>query len=214
MKGNWKWIPAMCALCFAMAVIPSVWGQCAVPAGLIKPASWHSAVGAAQVLRASFRNVDFNNAGGPSIVGMWHVVLTSQTITVGGVLVPDSNGVPIDNALTVWHSDGTEIMNSLRPPQDGNFCMGVWKQTGRYQYTLNHYAWFANDISTDPLKDIGPQTGPTRIVEQVTLDPNGNQFSGGFTMTAYNPDFSVNTVVVGTLSATRITIHTTISDLE
>lgn len=30
-------------------------------------------------------------------------------------------------------------MNSLRPPQDGNFCLGVWEQTGRSKYYLNHF---------------------------------------------------------------------------
>ena len=79
---------------------------------------------------------------------------------------------------------------------------------------LNHYAWFANDIATDPSTDIGPPTGPTRLVEQVTLNPDGNHFSGTFTLTAYNTDFSVNAVVTGTLSATRITTDTTIEDLE
>ncbi len=31
----------------------------------------------------------------------------------------------VDNAFVQWHSDGTEIMNSRRPAQDGNFCLGV-----------------------------------------------------------------------------------------
>ena len=79
------------------------------------------------------------------IVGMWHVTLTAQGNEVGP---PD--GAPIDNALVTWHSDGTELMNSARPPQDGNFCMGVWKRTGRYTYKLNHFAWLANDTAGAP----------------------------------------------------------------
>src|ERR1700733_6240988 len=56
------------------------------------------------------------------IVGLWHVTFTAEGNSEG-----PPNGTPIDNALVVWHSDGTEIMNSLRPPQDGDFCMGVWR---------------------------------------------------------------------------------------
>ena len=50
------------------------------------------------------------------IVGMWHVTFTAEGNEIGP---PDNT--PIDNALVTWHSDGTEIMNSARPPQDGNF---------------------------------------------------------------------------------------------
>src|SRR5215469_1269949 len=47
-----------------------------------------------------------------------------------GSSTPDLD-TPIDNALVPWHSDGTELMNSARPPQDGDFCMGVWKRSGK-----------------------------------------------------------------------------------
>src|SRR5262249_60285091 len=49
-----------------------------------------------------------------AIVGMWHVTLTAQG-NQGGP--PD--GTPLDNPLVTWHSDGTEIMTSARPPQHG-----------------------------------------------------------------------------------------------
>ena len=62
------------------------------------------------------------------IVGMWHVTFTAEGNEAGP---PD--GAPIDNALVTWHSDGTEIMASDRPPQDGNFCMGVVGEDGQGQ---------------------------------------------------------------------------------
>jgi hypothetical protein len=39
-----------------------------------------------------------------------------------------------------WHSDGTEILNSSRPPATSNFCLGVWEKTGPFAYKLNHFA--------------------------------------------------------------------------
>ncbi|MGA7927610.1 MAG: hypothetical protein WCA20_16670 [Candidatus Sulfotelmatobacter sp.] len=34
-------------------------------------------------------------------------------------------------------------MNSARPAQDGNFCLGVWTRTGKLKYYLNHIPWQA-----------------------------------------------------------------------
>ena len=73
---------------------------------------------------------------------MWHVVFTAQT--QNGDAIPVPGGVVIDNSVVVWHSDGTEIMNSARSAQDGNFCLGVWKRTGERPYLLNHIPWQGN----------------------------------------------------------------------
>ena len=141
------------------------------------------------------------------IVGMWHVTFTAQGNEIGP---PD--GTPIDNALVTWHSDGTELMNSARPPQDGDFCMGVWKQTGKSTYTLNHFAWFANDTANAP-GGIGNPTGPTRILEEVTLSPDGNQYTGKFTLDAYDTSGVLVAHIVGVIAATRITLNTTVPNL-
>lgn len=53
------------------------------------------------------------------IVGFWKVKFVSE----GNPGIPD--GIVIDNGFVRWHGDGTEIMNSSRPPATGNFCMGV-----------------------------------------------------------------------------------------
>jgi hypothetical protein len=141
------------------------------------------------------------------IVGMWHVTITAQGNASGP---PD--GTPIDNSLVTWHSDGTELMNSARPPQDGDFCMGVWKKTGNNTYKLNHFAWFANDTANAP-GGIGNPTGPTRIVQRVTLSPDGTQYSGTFVLDAYDTKGRRVAHIVGVIAATRISTETTVRDL-
>lgn len=141
------------------------------------------------------------------IVGMWHVTFTAQGNEIGP---PD--GVPIDNALVTWHSDGTELMNSARPPQDGDFCMGVWKKTGMNKYKLNHFAWLANDAANSP-SGIGNPAGPTRFFEEITLSPDGNHYSGKFTLDAYDTSGTQVAHIVGVIAATRITVNTTVPDL-
>jgi hypothetical protein len=141
------------------------------------------------------------------IVGMWHVTFTAQGNEAGP---PD--GTPIDNALVTWHSDGTELMNSARPPQDGDFCMGVWKKTGKNTYKLNHFAWFANDTANAP-SGIGNPTGPTRISQQIALSQDGKHYSGTFTLDAYDTSGTPIAHIVGVVAATRITVNTTVPDL-
>ena len=62
------------------------------------------------------------------MVGMWAIKFVSQ-------------GARTDFGYTVWHSDGTEFLNSGgRAPATQNYCAGVWKQTGWYSHKLKHYA--------------------------------------------------------------------------
>lgn len=142
----------------------------------------------------------------PSIVGMWHAVFTAQTV----------NGKPAsfvsDNAVAVWHKDGTEIMNSSRPAQDGSFCLGVWERTGDHTYHLNHIPWAGNDAANAP-GGIGNPAGGAQAVEDVVLDQDGNGYQGIFTLVAYAPDGSVEVTITGVIKATRITAYTPFSDL-
>jgi hypothetical protein len=190
---------------------PAAWASCG-GAGTPKvhPNAWQPQEGSVHLLRTAAggdRNHDFDDDDG-AIVGMWHVVFTANTSN--GTAIPNT---VVDNALVVWHSDGTEIMNSVRPPQDGDFCMGVWEQTGRYTYKLNHFAWFANAFPTNPPTPIGPPVGPTQITEKVILGPDGKSFTGSFTLTAYDTSFNVVQAFTGQLSGTRITVQTKASDL-
>jgi len=141
------------------------------------------------------------------IVGMWHA-----TFTAWGNQPGPPDGTPIDNALVTWHSDGTELMNSARPAQDGNFCMGVWKKTGQNTYKLNHIAWLANDTTNAP-SGIGNPSGPTRFVEEIKVSPDGNHYTGKFTLDAYDTAGNLVAHLVGVISATRITVSTTVPEL-
>ena len=142
-----------------------------------------------------------------AIVGMWHATFTGETVNGNSV-----DAFPVDNSLVVWHADYTEIMNSVRPPQDGNFCMGVWEHTGRNKYKLNHFAWFSNDTTNAP-SGIGNPQGPTRIIETITLSPDGNHYEGQFTLIATDPSGNTTVTITGSIKARRITIDTTIKDL-
>jgi len=141
------------------------------------------------------------------IVGMWHVMFTAEGNSEG-----PPNGTPIDNAIIVWHGDGTEIMNSGRPPQDGDFCMGIWKKVARNKYRVNHFAWGGNDTTNAPT-GIGNPTGPTRIIEAVTVSADGNCLSGTFSLSASDTTGKTTAFIIGTITGTRVTMETTIPEL-
>ena len=196
-----KFVPAAGALAFAI-MVPHIQAQCGrQPAKLAHPASYRLQEGGARLLRTG------SEEDAAPIVGMWHVTFTAEGNNPGP---PD--GAPIDNAIVVWHSDKTEIMNSGRPPQDGDFCLGVWEQTGKHTYKLNHFAWLANDTTNAP-SGIGNPSGPTHIVEEVTLGEDGKTFTGKFTLDAYDTSGNVTAHILGVLKGTRITMSTTVGDL-
>jgi hypothetical protein len=134
-----------------------------------------------------------------SIVGFWHVRFVSE----GTTGIPD--GTVLDMGFSQWHSDGTEILNSSRPPATSNFCLGVWEKTGRSTYKLNHFA-LSSDLN-------GNLIGLANIREDVTLDASGNNYSGTFSIDQY--DLAGNTLahIVGNISASRITVDTTITGI-
>jgi hypothetical protein len=104
----------------------------------------------------------------PSMVGMWSVKFVA-------------GGNVIDFGYSVWHSDGTEFLNSGgRAAATQNYCLGVWKQTGRFTYSLNHLA-LSYDLS-------GNLNAHVNIREVVTLAQDGNTFSGTFTIDVYDPN--------------------------
>jgi hypothetical protein len=198
------------ALVLALLCVPSSWAGCGVNQPTAPThSSWYVQPGNPLLLRAALLTDDDHDRDDPSIVGMWHVIFTAKTLN--GASIPDA---VIDNALVVWHSDHTEIMNSGRPPQDGDFCMGVWEQVGRSKYKLNHFTWGGNDFDPNaPVGTVGPPSaGPAHITEEVTLSRDGSHFSGTFTLDA--PDTNnVVTSFTGVVTATRITMNTKVSDL-
>jgi hypothetical protein len=141
-----------------------------------------------------------------SIVGMWRVKFIAQGNP--GQMPPD--GAVIDSAFVQWHGDGTEITNSGRPAQNGNFCLGVWERTGRSRYKLNHFA-LGNDESNPG--GVGSPTGPTHVVSDVILSRDGSHYAGTFTVDAYDLSGTNVAHVVGLITATRVTVHTSIGDV-
>jgi len=101
----------------------------------------------------------------PSIVGLWQVMDTE-------------NGQPIDLSFEVWHSDGTEILIDQSAPATDNVCIGTWQQTGSLTYKLTHPS-LNFDMS-------GNYIGTVMINEVVTLDRNGNKFSGTYTVDVFD----------------------------
>jgi len=203
---NWKPVPSLVALTVALAGVPAAFAQCGFPTkSVAKPSAWESQSDHARLQRT---------AGSPnlSMVGMWHVIFTAET--ADPATAPP--GATIDDALVVWHSDGTEIMNSRRPPQDGNFCLGVWQKVGPNKYKLNHFAWYAKQFPTGPGDqgtDIGPSVGPTHITETITLSPDGQSFTGKFQLDAYDINNTIVQTFTGNVTGTRITISTKETDL-
>ena len=107
----------------------------------------------------------------------------------------------VDQGYATWHSDGTEIMNSGKPPISGNFCMGVWEKTRIGTYKLNH---FALGWDTTPTPNF---LGPVNIREEVALDRTGNNYSGTFTIDQYDPTGKTVTLhIAGQVTGQRITV--------
>jgi len=199
---NWKLLPAFGALVLACATAPGALAQCGLSYKSVKPMDWHP------LLKDGPALLTIGEYEHPSIVGMWHVKFTARTMN--GKSIPDT---VVDDSIAQWHSDGTEIMNSARPAQDGNFCLGVWTQTGPLSYYLNHIPWKGNDTTNAESNGIGNPQGGAQIFEQVFLSPGGNTFGGSFKLTAYNPDGSVAVWFTGVLTGTRITPTTTFGSL-
>jgi hypothetical protein len=150
--------------------------------------------------------------GESSIVGLWRV----KVLSVGNQAAGIPDGVVLDEGYSSWHSDGTEILNSGRDPSTGNFCLGVWKQTGRSTFKLNHYALNWTGLTVDAKGNVvlNPQTkeplntltGPTSIREEVTLDAGRNNFEGTFTVENYYPSGKSIITLTGKITGVRLTV--------
>jgi hypothetical protein len=208
MRHTYKmFVPALGVLALAFTMMPSALAQCGLPTKLVKPANWNPQMSGAHMMLAAQEKTDESAGWRPMIVGMWHVVFTAHTLNGGAI--PDT---VTDNSVVVWHSDGSEVMNSSRPAQDGNFCLGVWEQTGPTRYYLNHIPWQGNDATNAP-SGIGDPEAGAQLTEVVNLTPDGNRYSGTYTLTAYNGSGQRSVQFTGTIEATRINIHTSITSL-
>jgi hypothetical protein len=167
-------------------------------AGAIQPLSWQ---GTGQFRPGPLLLIADRDDSVDRIVGFWKVTLVSK----GSPGIPD--GTVIDAGFAQWHSDGTEILNSgSRPPASSSFCLGIWKKTGRFHYTLNHFglSW---DTSTDsPLS-------PAQIRQEVELDHGGDSYVGKFWIDQYNVSGHPLVHIEGTVTATRVTVNTPLMDV-
>jgi len=164
--------------------------QSVLPAGLMS-AVYHPDTAAGALIAT-----DFHDFFPPSIVGLWKFQFSPE---VGG-----------DFGTLIWHEDGSEIMiSAARDPAAGDVCMGVWKQTGRYTYELNHIA-----MGHDGPPGGAPSPTYTTLVhlhEYITLDPSGNSYTGTINalIAAGNPanpfdESHVLAQLTGSVTATRV----------
>jgi hypothetical protein len=192
---------ALAVVLMAAVLTPTASAGCSgpqpfTPGASLQPQSWHrnAEVGPASLLLV--RDVD------DPIVGMWQVHFIAKGNGPDGP--PDFT--TIDSGIVQWHSDGTEIMNSGRPAQDGNFCLGVWEKTGKFRYKLNHFA-LGNDTTNAP-SGIGNPAGPTNIREDIVLTRGGDHYIGTFTLDAYDTSGNRVAQILGVVTGTRITVET------
>ena len=129
------------------------------------------------------------------IVGFWRVSYVA------------ADGTVFDEGLQQWHSDGTEFhWDAGSPPAGSNFCLGIWKKTGRSHYALNHF-FLAWDPTTDSLNARG------QIREEIDLDNSGDEHFGTVTVDGYDSTGNFLFHQQGTVHATRITMNTDLKDL-
>ena len=184
-----KWAATLGALVLGLVCSPSSWAGCAPSVAKPTHASLLVQPGHAMLLQ-----VDEDRSRQPSIVGFWHF--------------KQMDGMNLfDAGYDQWHSDGTEIYNSGgRAPATQAFCMGVWQQIGPRHYFLNHRAIGWDSGGTTPAY-------VATVVEDVTLSPSGNTFSGSYIVKLY--DLSGHFLQVyskGKVTATRITIADVVPD--
>jgi hypothetical protein len=122
---------------------------------------------------------------GLRVVGLWATTVTQgQTVLLRG--------------FDVYHSDHTEVLNEFHDPRTGNVCLGVWKYVGHNTYKLKHpaFLWDANGVW------IG-----YRIVRQtVTLAPNGNSFSGTWSVDTTDINGNIVSHVDADIAVTRVEV--------
>ncbi len=129
----------------------------------------------------SHARVTVNTEGrfGPPIVGLWKVVITQ-------------NGTEILRGFDIYNSDHTEVLAEFHDPRTGNVCLGVWSQAGPHTFKLLHPAFRWNhqvdeSLILPPLLNQN-WVGYRIVSEEVTVDPDGNSFSGTFTIRRFSTD--------------------------
>ena len=196
MEAAFKKITAALAVALVGVVLTAAanaaCGDVSKPSTSLQPQSWQEmGVGSASLLQVS-ENAD-------AIVGFWQVTLTAK----GNPGPPDDT--VIDKGFSQFHSDGTEILNSSRPPVTQSFCLGVWKRVSPGHYKLNHFP-----ISWDQNSNF---VGVANLREDIFLSRDGKSFTGTFTIDQYDQLGNTLAHLIGVVSATRITVDTPASSV-
>jgi hypothetical protein len=165
------------------------------PAASLLPQSWQSQSEPASLLLVQDST--------EPVVGMWHVTFIAKGNPNGP---PD--GTTVDNTLSHWHSDGTEMTLSSRPPASGDVCLGVWKKIGDRHYRLNHYG-----IGFDPATDPNTPLGFGNIRQDIVVSADGKTFQGTFSIRQYDSSGNLLVEIKGLLHGALVNINTTTGDL-
>ncbi|HEY4213661.1 MAG TPA: hypothetical protein VGM84_19440 [Steroidobacteraceae bacterium] len=189
-------VPVALSIAFTgLACTGMAHAACTIP-DLIRDAAGH-------LTPATYRYNDDDDRQ-TAIVGLWKFEMLAKSTSSNKNPMPD--GTLVDFGTQAWHSDGTELLNSgIRNPADGDFCQGVWEQTGPSTFKLNHLplAWMG-----------GVYLGPVHLTMVVTVDRSRNRFSGWFSETVFQAtttpghEFDDNSPIVtitGNITASRMT---------
>lgn len=124
-----------------------------------------------------------NDLGAPTVVGMWHVVYTTDGQAVG-------------EGFDTYSADGTETLVDNENPATDNVCTGVWVQTGPLTYKLTHPSW---NFDTN-----GNLIGTVIIRDSVTLGKDGNSYTASETIDLFDNSGTPTGHFEFSLAATRI----------
>ena len=140
-----------------------------------------------------------------TIVGLWHVIYTATSDTQGPIPVPPAPpSFQYVETFKMWHADGIEFENAVKPPTGNNICYGVWKETSNGMVKLHHIGLMFD--STGNLSNIFTDD------EKVKVASNGQTYTGSFDFRLWPPNFEavgVGTPIAeatGTIAATRINV--------
>ena len=166
--------PSASAKCVSMSFQPMVSVPAMVPSASVALPAAAASLAAGQTS---------TSASPVTIVGLWNVTFLSA-------------GQVIDYGFDLWHADGTELLNDITNPIEGNVCVGVWEKTGARNYKLKHVTWNFDGA--------GNLTGSGVFDERIKLNADGNTYTGTAVLTFYDLSGDQVGQFAGTIEATRI----------
>lgn len=137
---------------------------------------------------AAPKAINDQTGGNHSIVGLWHVIYTSQDQL-------------FLETFDTWHGDGTEFETANAAPALGSVCVGVWKQIGPQTVKLFHIGWNFNPD--------GSSAGYFTLTETNTLSGDGGSYHGTFDFKVYDVNGKLvdGSEASGVMVARRISVN-------